>query len=632
MKQTGGVNMLLIHSLKISIHPFCRLFLCTALFCIFILTVTPLIASTKVSEAADSSNTITWHSWDQSTFELAKKQDKPIFLYLSAVWCMNCHILEHNILENPLVIEFMNKHFISMQVDADESPDIVERYMVRGLPTFSFMMPDGKIIIQGNNIPLNLFKKNMRMVARLYETKREKILSAIARRETTKNTSVLDKEALTTRLVGDVDSILSKDFDEKYGGYGTKEKFPLPYNLKFELLQYYNTGQKDYLNRVTKTLRGIQHGLLDPIEGGFYRYSTSRDWEKPHYEKMLQVNAKIIDIFLDGYQITGDAHFKEAIVKSLNYTDRMLFNSEQGIYFSSQDAEDGTYYKLKKIQRMQRALPSVDQRMFADQNAQMVLTLSKAYYVLQQKKYLTKAINVFEKLKMDFVKKNGLISHTSADKKYFLSDQILIGLSAVRLYELTGNNHYLAFAEELIEKTQDLLWDNDAYGFFSFPPNTTIALHNKKVKSIEGNAYAAELYWRLFHLTGKQSYNKKMKLTLTAFPQVFTGVEYLDDVAIPKLASMVEKSLRHPIEIRIVKGEAQDAINNILLKVLRHYSPMAILEILDHDEDKVRLKTLGYPLKKVNMAYLCVSEICIPASNDKIDQAMETIYQAFKQP
>lgn len=563
-------------------------------------------------------------------FELAKNNDKPIFLYLGAVWCMNCHIFENTVLSNPLIAEYINEHFIPVRVDADERPDIVERYMVRGLPTFSFLMPDGKVIVQGNNIPLNVFRKNMRMIISLYETKREKILSAIAGRETIKKQTELNKEEIGHRLVADVDSLLSKEFDKKHGGFGDKEKFPLPYNLEFEMFQYYITGQQTYLDRVTKTLKGILHGLQDPIEGGFYRYSISPDWKKPHYEKMLQVNARIIDVFLDGYQITGNTQFKDTIKKGLGYLERTLYDKELGLYYSSQDAEDGKYYQLSKKERQRSVSPNVDQRQFADQNAQMVLTLTKAYGVLQEQEYLTRSISVFEKLKDNFFEKEGLMSHTSGGNKRFLNDQLLVGLAAVRLYEFTGENFYLTFAEQLVEKIRTILWDNETYGFFSFPPDTSLALHKLKIKSIEGNAHAIELSWRLYHLTGKQLFYETMKNTLTAFPEVFTGVEYLENVAVPKLAIVVEKSLRPPVEIKLVKGAAYDKINDMLLKVLRHYGPMKIIEILDHDEDKVRLETLGYPLRKINMAYFCVSEFCISTGSDKIEGAIETINQVIK--
>ena len=39
--------------------------------------------------------------------------------------------------------------------------------------------------------------------------------------------------------------------------------------------------------------------LRDPVDGGFFRYATRRDWTVPHYERMLGDNAGLIEVALD---------------------------------------------------------------------------------------------------------------------------------------------------------------------------------------------------------------------------------------------------------------------------------------------------------------------------------------------
>ena len=95
---------------------------------------------------------------------------------------------------------------------------------------------------------------------------------------------------------------------------------------------------------------------------------------------------------------------------------------------------------------------------------------------------------------------------------------------------------------------------------------------------------------------------------------------------------MLEMTSSHPVEIRIVKGSEQETTSKIALKVLSQYGPMTIMEILDPEEDQARITTLGYPLKEINMAYLCVAEICIPASIDKIESAFEMINGIVRKP
>jgi hypothetical protein len=46
-------------------------------------------------------------------------------------------------------------------------------------------------------------------------------------------------------------------------------------------------------------------GLYDHVEGGFFRYSTTREWTIPHFEKMLEDNAELAHLYLRAFQTLG---------------------------------------------------------------------------------------------------------------------------------------------------------------------------------------------------------------------------------------------------------------------------------------------------------------------------------------
>lgn len=578
---------------------------------------------------------VIWLKWDSDVFKQAKKEDKPILLYISAVWCMNCHILEARVFGNAKIVDYINKHFIPVRVDADDRPDIAERYVVRGLPTFSFLMPDGKVIVQGNNIPPHIFKKNMQKVLSLYKNKRDKIIQAIAKREakkkTVSSTSINVKDKFGQGFVNDIDSLLKKEFDSVNGGYGEAAKFPLPYNADFELMRYYLTDDESYLARVNKTLSGINNGLLDSIEGGFYRYSVSADWQSPHYEKMLAVNASIINIFLDGFRLTGDEIYKTSILKTLAYIERELFDQRTGAYFSSQDAEDGSYYKLDKVGRSKRKPPSVDHRAYSAANAQLGLTFVNVWSALRDEQYLSKAKLIFIAINKHFIQSDGLTAHSLDGSERFLEDQIWSSLLAVKLYEVTGENQYLDSANKLAGNILKWFWDEESSGFLSFNPDKALSAYNQRVKSRETNGKAAELYWRLFYLTGNKRYQDIMKQSLAIFPEVTNGTDYISNLADPMLAVMIERINRHPVEIRIVQGNQATSVNELLMEIVHRYGPLTIIEILNHSEDNKRLEALGYPQETENMAYLCVEEVCLPAGINKINKAFDTIEKIIRE-
>ncbi len=574
---------------------------------------------------------IQWRAWEQATFDHAAEVDKPIFLYIGAVWCMNCHIFEERVLGKAGIATLINENYIPVKLDADERPDIAERYVVRGLPTFSFLMPDGKVIVQGNNIPANVFRKNAKLVTSLYDNKRHKILAAISKREAEAAYELATSGSIDDTLIGDIDALLLDDFDAEHGGFGEGAKFPLPYNLEFLLTRYQLTGDKSYLNKVEKTVLGIQRGLLDGIEGGFYRYSTSNDWLNPHYEKMLDVNARIIDVFLETYQLTQNDQIKDAVLTSLAYIERELYDAKSGMYYSSQDAERGEYYQLDEAGRKARTPPKVDTRIFPAGNAHMSLSLIKAYAATQDRTYLKRAIKNIGALQTQFMQHDGLLAHDQSGGGRYLNDQVLTALAAVRLYEFTGEDKHLHFAETLARALERSLWDKEYSGFYSFDPSKALAAHKREFKSKEGNAWAAELYWRLYYLTKNDHYHNMVEKILDAFPETRRGAEYIDDVALPKLAEVLAKYQQHAVEIHVVQGTKQQTSEPLMLEIAKHFGGIRVVEILDPKQDGQRLTQLGYPIKAQNTAYLCVDEVCLPATKEKLAKAIETISEIIQE-
>ena len=90
----------------------------------------------------------------------------------------------------------------------------------------------------------------------------------------------------------------AKKYDSVYGGFGNAPKFPTPANLAFLLIigQSQRTvkdvvGEEDCYaaqSMVLHTLRSMwRGGIHDQIGSAFARYSVTRDWSLPHFEKML---------------------------------------------------------------------------------------------------------------------------------------------------------------------------------------------------------------------------------------------------------------------------------------------------------------------------------------------------------
>lgn len=82
--------------------------------------------------------------------ELAKKENKMIFVDLSATWCGPCKQLKATTFKEPAVARFYNKNFVSMYLECDIQKELAEQmkktYGYSAFPTMLYLDRDGKLI------------------------------------------------------------------------------------------------------------------------------------------------------------------------------------------------------------------------------------------------------------------------------------------------------------------------------------------------------------------------------------------------------------------------------------------------------------------------------------------------------
>lgn len=88
----------------------------------------------------------------ESTFaealQLAKKENKLLFLYVHAVWCAPCIQLKMTTFKNKSVASFYNNAFINISVNGEkeEGPALARKYGIQGYPSYVFIRPDGSVL------------------------------------------------------------------------------------------------------------------------------------------------------------------------------------------------------------------------------------------------------------------------------------------------------------------------------------------------------------------------------------------------------------------------------------------------------------------------------------------------------
>jgi uncharacterized protein YyaL (SSP411 family) len=146
-----------------------------------------------------------------------------------------------------------------------------------------------------------------------------------------------------------------------HAGFGGAPKFPTPSNLHFLLkLAYYPKQIAQFLgaedvsaaqNMVLATLDKMNKGgIHDQVGNGFARYSVTKDWSLPHFEKMLYDQAQLLPVYLDAYLATKRPDLLEAVHDIATYLTSPPMHAESGGFYSSEDA-DSLYRSSDKEKR-----------------------------------------------------------------------------------------------------------------------------------------------------------------------------------------------------------------------------------------------------------------------------------------
>ncbi len=316
-------------------------------------------------------NPIDWWYWGDEALNLAKQQNKPIFLSIGYSSCHWCTVMEGEAFSDTAIAEYLNQNFIPIKVDREERPDIDSIYMQAlqimvgqgGWPLNIFLTPGDLVpFYAGTYFPIESrynrpgFLDILQGVRRFYDVEKQKLQnfkqeichhlqqSAVFN---ALDPNVLTRELLFKGIEANMKVLVPRDLGNP--------SFPMiPYvNLILQgsiILEESSDDYEELCSQRGKTL--VLGGIFDHVAGGFHRYTIDSTWTVPHFEKMLYDNGQILEYLgnlashkRQGTEPTATIDredikpgIKRAISLTIDWLAREM-RSPEGYFYAAQDAD-----------------------------------------------------------------------------------------------------------------------------------------------------------------------------------------------------------------------------------------------------------------------------------------------------
>ena len=564
---------------------------------------------------------ISWRDWNEDAFRAAKAEGKPVLLTLGATWCHWCHVMDQTSYSDPRVIELVNSRFIPVRVDVDQRPDISLRYNQGGYPSVAFFTETGEFITGRPYTPPGDMASLLEKISTGEVPPRNESSAAPAPSPTRPKVETgASADAVQDRLL--------ELYDDEFGGFGLEPKQPPWEALQFLIARYGLSGNRSLLQKVETTLEGMWQGIYDRKDQGFFRYSVSRDWKVPHYEKMLVSNANLAMVYLEAFGLTRKRSYKAAAEGCLQYLLATLYSPGEGLFHASQDADEPFYQKSWK-DRDAAAPPPIDRTFYAGWNALAAQALIQAANWLGNQEYLELGAKILEKLWSEsWSPKEGLsrIAGESPAGASVLADQVNFLLASLDLYQSTARPDCLARALE-VARTVERLFGAPAGGCYdTLPPGSFEAAFLPREQAVLDNGAWAESLLALSHFAGEEEFSRQAAAALEIFEPVVPGRSYLgshpsrrmeeDEEALFLPAGSAWGRARDlqaygPATLVLVGNSSSPAYRRLHRAALRTSAPNRLVQPLDSDRDSLQIRDLGFPAKPGPALYACMGNRCL---------------------
>jgi len=559
-------------------------------------------AAQQPQPAADSAAAkLNWQLWSNEVFTQAQRERRFVLLDLEAVWCHWCHVMNVTTYRDPKVLALLHNKYLTVRVDQDSRPDLSNRYEDYGWPATVVFDAAGHEIVkrQGYLTP-------QEMASMLQAIIDDPSPGPSVQPE--KEISFPTNASLPATLKSQLEKDYLAGFDAKQGSWGTDQKY-LDWDSVELAMDRASHGDANASAMAAKTLDAQLH-LLDPAWGGFYQYSTDGVWTKPHFEKIMSVQAENLRIYSEAYAQFKDPNYLHAAQSVQQFLATFLTSPDRAFY-TSQDADvvegkhSAEYFSLDDKARRKRGVPRVDTHIYARENGWAIAALAQLYEVTGDAETLAIATRAADWIAQHRALPKGGFRHGAKDVGGpFLGDSIAMARAYIALYRVTADRKWLAQSTATLTYIDRSFRAPCGAGFISAVTPTDKAYRPHPQR--EENVAVARVANQLLQYTGDARYRaiSETAMRYLAAEQIATRLP----VASVLLTDF--ELTRPPLHLTVVGPKSEATAQSLFRAALAYPSLYKRVEWWDTREGKLPNPDVQYPSVARAAAYICTERTC----------------------
>jgi len=289
-----------------------------------------LKTSTSPYLAIHGDDPVAWQEWSPATLELARKQNKILFVSIGYFSCHWCHVMQAESYRNVEIAALINQNYIPVKVDRELEVALdaeLIAYAQRtlgssGWPLNVFITPEGYPLYATLYQPPDRFGGILSALSNEWQ-KSSSSLKEIAQKAV-ETAPEIKKEKPTVALALKYRKQLVQETlaqaDVFGGGINTPRKFP----VTPQLLVLLDIEARQHDAKLAEWLRltldqMARGGLRDHVAGGFFRYTIDPEWHRPHFEKMLYDNAQLALLYLRAAKVFKQPAYRDIAIETLDF-------------------------------------------------------------------------------------------------------------------------------------------------------------------------------------------------------------------------------------------------------------------------------------------------------------------------